>query len=186
MAAALPLASAVAEPRTTLLLKATPRAWHLASVAVLVILWVLLYFRHVGDLGLYSDDWGHLQIAETDSFRAMIGNWPMDYRPLEELPWVLFHAVFGQGYGWYYAVLFRIGLVTALLLYVLVNRVTGQPLLALGAAILWTVYPADLSQFWLSGIHFRLGLLFWGLGLVLLTDRRIPANRGYVGALVCC
>lgn len=160
-------------------------AAHAGAVAWLALLWGALYTRHAASLGLYSDDWGHLQQVGTP-LRTIITTWPFDFRPMDEAPWLLFHAMFGGALMWYYLALFAAGLATACLLHALLLRASGSVPLALASATLWTVYPADESQFWLSALHYRLGMLFLLLGLALLVLPKAPRPWHHAAAMACC
>ena len=157
-------------------------AW-LLGLAVLI---GLLTFRHIGALGLYSDDWDHLHLVTTLPLGQLARSWPMDYRPFDMLPWVVLHALFGQALAWYYAVLFGIRVATAWLLYALVRRLCRSALLAGAVAALWSVYPADSTVYWLTCFAYRLGMLFLLAGLVLLARRPRAMGAAYWGSVACC
>ena len=152
---------------------------------VLGLLSALLFFRHIGGLGLYSDDWQHLYMAADVPLGELARQWPLDFRPLDPLPWLIGYRLVGLSLGTFYAALFLVVLANGWLLYALARRLCGDPLLALGVAATWLVYPADQSVFWLSCLHYRLGLFFLLLGLVLLGGDRCGRGR-YTGAVACC
>ncbi len=162
------------------------RVSHLCSMALLMLLWLILYARHAGELGLYSDDWWHLRTAVTVPFRTLITTWPLDYRPFEMLPWIWFHAAFGQSYALYYLSYLAIVLATSLLLYLLIDRLTGRTILAFSGAALWLVYPSDLSVLWLTTIAYRLSFLFLLAGLMLLVMRPALSPARFGASVACC
>src|SRR5581483_6793172 len=104
---------------------------HSLAMLTLALCWALLYVRHIGELGLYIDDWSHLQPAATVPLHDLIRTWPMDYRLFDMLPWWVLDHTLGPALHWYYGFLFAIGLGTAILLYLLAIRMTGSALLAL-------------------------------------------------------
>ena len=160
------------------------REWAMPAL-VLGLLSALLFFRHIGELGLYSDDWQHLYMAADQPLGELARQWPLDFRPLDPLPWLIGYRLVGLSLGTFYAALFLVVLANGVLLYAMARRLCGEPLLALGVAATWLVYPADQSVFWLSCLHYRLGLFFLLLGLVLLDGGRGGRVR-YAGAVACC
>jgi len=159
-----------------------------AGVVTLMMIHGWIYFRYVTRLGLYSDDWSHLSQVIRLPLGTLARMWPSDYRPFDMLPWVLDYHLWGHAIGWYYGTMFAVNCATAIVLYALVWRVTRSATLALAAAALWSVYPADSSVFWLTTIAYRTGALFF-----LLTVAFVYAARStrwptacYGGALVCC
>jgi hypothetical protein len=165
-----------------------PLRWPVHSIALclLALCWALLYVRHIGQFGLYVDDWSHLQPADATPLRDLVATWPMDYRLFDMLPWWVLDHIFGPALHWYYGFLFAIEFSTAVLLYVLVCRLSGSAMLALAGAALWSVFPADLTAFWLTSVHYRLGMLFFLAALALLTTDGRHRALCYAGALVCC
>ena len=154
-------------------------------LGALLLLSVWLFFRHIGELGLVSDDWVHLSQAGMP-MGVLLRTWPMDYRLFDEGPWVLLRDLGVQPSGGYYALLFGLVAAIAWMLQLLVARLTGSVLLGLAVGALWMVYPADPTPFWLTCYAYRFGLLFLLGGLLLLTGRRTPGPVARVGAVACC
>ncbi len=157
----------------------------LVAFVALAVLYASVYAPFGPRLGLFADDFAELQTATTENFVQLIRSWPLDYRPLEILPWIAARHLADMHLAWYYTGFFLIEAIAGLLLYALLYRWTRAPLLALGVALLWATYPADEAVFWLTTVAYRTGALFLFLALLLLTpagDRALPRWR-YVAAI---
>jgi hypothetical protein len=141
----------------------------LGILLLLALIYGVAYLGRVPVPGLYRDDWSHLQLALAgESWRTLFYTWPTDYRPFESLPWFAWTGLFGANVARYYDTLFAICYLNGILLYVCLARLTTSRSLALAATVLWTMFPADGSVFWLSAIAYRVGMLFFLIALLVL------------------
>jgi hypothetical protein len=158
---------------------------YLTTFLTLGVLFGLFYLPHIGQFGLYSDDWTHLRWALNPS-PDILTHVPMDYRPFDLLDWLPIEHLFWPHLGMAYLLLILIEYVAACLLSVLVARYTGSRLLAAAAGLLWTVYPANMAQFWLTAEYYQLGACLMLAALVFLTTANLAKPARYSWALVCC
>jgi hypothetical protein len=149
---------------------------------LLALIYGVVYLARAPVPGFYRDDWSHVQLALSgESWRTLFYTWPTDYRPLESLSWFAWTDLFGTDVARYYDTLFAICYLNAILLHLCVARLTARPAIALAAAVLWAVFPADGSVFWLSAIAYRLGMLFFLVALlVLVTPLRTAVGWRWV------
>ena len=161
-------------------------AWgRIAAPLAIIAIFLAVYLQRLPQLGFYSDDWAHLVEARVPA-AALVRDWPFDFRPFEMLPWMLARPLWGTTTGWYYAALILVELAAALTLFALLRDLLHRTLLPLAAALLYAVYPADDSMFWLTSIHYRTAALFLLLGLYLLVGPRAGRRLPFIGALACC
>jgi hypothetical protein len=158
----------------------------LVASVVLAALYGAVFLAHATQLGLYVDDWGYLEGVTTRSGVALLTTFPMDYRPLEELPWVVLGPTFRTNLVAYYLVFFALRYATSILLYILCRRLTGHSTLALGCAVVWSVYPSDTSVFWLTTFAYRFGAAFILASAILLTVTTSSRARTAYWAAVFC
>ena len=138
-------------------------------LSLLALIYAVAYLGRVPVPGLYRDDWSHLQLVFAgESWRTLFYTWPTDYRPFESLPWFVWTGLFGTNVARYYDTLFAICYLNAILLYLCLARLTKSRSLALATAVLWAIFPADGSVFWLSAIAYRVGMLFFLVALLVL------------------
>jgi hypothetical protein len=156
------------------------------AMASLGAVYALLFFAHIGHLGLYVDDWDKVNTAVTTPFLAQLTSWPMDYRPFDPLPWIVVVHVFGPHISGYYTVLFATEYLASILLFLVVRTVARSVPLALVCAVLWALSPADPSVFWLTTYAFRLGAMFLlGAFALLLDATPLRGGSAYWGAWLC-
>jgi hypothetical protein len=174
------------------LLEAEPQRWFqrrttLLATALPGLVYALIFFSRVGDLGLYVDDWGHMAQVAIQPFSQYARSWPFDYRPFDGLPWLVLYHAFGAHVAAYYCLLFMVEYACSIMLFLVVHRLFGDWFLALATALLWMVYPSDPSNLWLTTFAYRFGGLFFlsAVWLLLRQDRR-PASVTYWAAWVCC
>jgi hypothetical protein len=160
----------------------------LVAVAVsLLVLHAAVFLIRAGQLGLYVDDWGYLQAVTTHSAVDLFTTFPMDYRPLEVLPWLVLVRAFGTHLVAYYAVFFALRYGTSMLFYLFARRLTGNSIVAVGCAVLWSVYPSDTSVLWLTSFAYRFGTAFiLASATLLLVARSSRARTPYWAAVLCC
>jgi hypothetical protein len=151
----------------------------------LALLYGLVYFSRVGQLGLYVDDWDHVAQVAFTPFNQYVRAWPFDYRPFEALPWLLLYHVFGVHLSGYYCLLFTVEYATSLTLFLVARRLIGDTSIALACASLWSVYPSDPSVFWLTTFAYRFGALFFLLAMLLLlrAPHSFPRNAYWMAVL---
>lgn len=158
---------------------------HVRPLVVISLLYAFLFFHHVGSLGFHADEWFDLHLAAFYPLNQLAHTWPLDYRPFDLLPWIIGVHLFGASLAWYVAAYSALLWATALVLYAVVYQLTRQPFLALGAATIWAVYPADAATPWLSTACYRAGAFFLLLAILCLLTGRHVTWRRYIVALVC-
>lgn len=157
---------------------------HLPALLLLSSPYLLLFPSLIPHLGLYFDDYWHRQMALHPNLSLLHG-WPADYRPLQLLPWIVLRGTVGATLAPYYALLACGLYATALCLYLLVYRLSGERVLAAGAALLWACYPADTTVFWLDTYAYRSGALFALLALLTLLWPGRASGWRSAGVLAC-
>jgi len=158
---------------------------HVAASIVLGMLYAILFLPYASTLGLHADDWWDLYLAATRPLTELIHQWPVDYRPFDQLPWRWAVHLFGPALPWYVGAYGVLLWATAITLYAIVYRFTQRSLLALATAALWVVYPADGSVPWLSTTCYRAAALFFLLAVLCLVPRDSIGPWRYSLALLC-
>ena len=123
----------------------------LLVAAALLVLAVATFGPWITRLGLLHDDWplvhdmarGRVSLSSVDGTRPLLG-----------LPWRLCGLLFGDALVGYYAVLFGLQWLAAILLYLLARRF-GALGFAAALAALTMLYPADASHLWLGTLTQR-------------------------------
>jgi hypothetical protein len=158
-----------------------------AALATLAVLHAAVFLVRIGQLGLYVDDWDHLHGVMTIPVSSLLTTFPMDYRPFDELPWLILGRTFGTNLVPYYLVFFALRYVTSILLYLFARKLSGSSLFALGCALVWSVYPSDTSVFWLTSFAYRFGAAFLLASATLLVISPSWRTRtAYRAAVLCC
>lgn len=163
--------------------------WSMGKSSALIVALCLattlsvVYLRAAWTLTLYGDDWAHLAQGLNQPPASLPSTWPVDYRPFDELLWILEAHIFGAHVFLYYLTLILLSLPAAYMGFAIVRRMTRSALIAAAVAFLWSVYPADLSHMWLSAIAYRLGGLALMCAVSLLYGQKPAGSRRRLMAL---
>ena len=143
------------------------RERNLVAFGLLVLCGLTLAPRTL-EHGLLHDDWAYFHdVANgSDSIAS-----PGGLRPLHGLPWKLCGLLFGDFLPGYYAVLFVLQWLAAVVLYVLARRQAPAEFAAAFAA-LTMIYPGDASHLWLASMPQRTAWLLALLAIALAEHQR--------------
>jgi len=138
---------------------------HRLSAVVLVVIGGLTYTAYYQPL-LFSDDWSYfvMPMAQHSLNWLNVAN----RRPLLDTPATILQALVGLNIDALYAIAWVVTLAIALQLYWVLQRLLPRMrYVALLVAALTLVYPADLSQMWLT--HTLVGRVAWLMTLVAVS-----------------
>lgn len=154
---------------------------HWLSAVVLALIGGVTYTAFYQPI-LFSDDWSYLVMPMAQQSI----NWfsVADRRPLVNAPVALLHSLIGLNIDGLYVTAWLITLAIAWQLYWVLQRLLPLRLryVALLVAALTLVFPADLSQMWLT--HTVLGRMAWLLTLVAMSALLTFVERHHYGYLV--
>lgn len=142
------------------------RLTHRWSAAIIVFIGVVTYVPLYQPI-IFSDDWSYLVMPMAQ--RTLSWFSAADRRPLVNAPAALLDATVGVNVDVWYALAWLVTVSLALLIYWVMQRLLPARLryVALLAAALALVYPADLSKMWLT--HTLLGRVAWLMTLVAMS-----------------
>lgn len=148
------------------------------TALALLVLCVATFAPRTPQLGLLHDDWVFVRDVAKGSASVPV---PDGLRPLLRLPWRLSGILFGDALPGYYALLFALQWLGAILLYLIARR-HGPVGLAAAFAALAMVYPADASHLWLGTLVQRTA---WPLALaaIVLAERSPDGGRWMLPAV---
>jgi len=137
------------------------RGLSLPAAGVVILLAALLSrYLYSADFGLYEDDYprviGGMEVSLTRVLHQMwefLSGFQGQGRPLHPGFIRLFShlgSLIGSGLHGVYLLAFLIFALNGFLLYLLLRRVTGMPMLALVSALAFCLYPADTTQAYLT------------------------------------
>lgn len=134
----------------------------LRGTGLLILLGLLTYGAGIVTPSLFGDDWGHVIRQPIDGLLQCPNQNGFFLRPLN-LCWFLgLNYLFGFNLVVYKLISFALTLLTAVLLYLLLNSLLPHwPLFNLVVAALFLVYPTNYSHLWIvKGYHKFAFILF--------------------------
>jgi hypothetical protein len=159
-------------------------------VAGLIVLGVLTYWQGATSPALFSDEWG--RVGEIAFGRVACPTYDnLFMRPLVGCYIAALHALFGTNFAAYHAISLVWIVVSAILLYLILNRlIPHYNIVSAGAAALFLVYPSNFARLFfergsyeISLVLFLAAILCWlewyrspGLARFLVTQALILAS----------
>lgn len=143
------------------------------SLIVLTIVELLVFLPIIAKVGYYLDDWATLAFLHFAPHGDTLWGLLRDYfindsrvliRPVEVLHFGLIYWFCGDGSYSYHASYLFMDIVSAYLCFLIFNRLSGKPALALAAALYFLLHPGhDSCRYWVLGASLGLSTLLMQL-----------------------
>ncbi len=140
----------------------------LLLLGIVSLIWLPFNFK----LGVVLEPWG--LVNDFDVGEPLFGGINA-FRPLTWLGWQLAYFLTPNSFIGANFVMLLLWWAKAMLVYLILRRLLHSTLLAFGVAVLYTLYPADTAQLWMSAINLHQGvftLLLAIYSLLRLWDSR--------------
>jgi hypothetical protein len=146
-----------------------------ASLIVLTIVEMLTFLPIISKVGYYLDDWATLAFLHFAPHGDTLWGLLKDYfindsrvliRPVEVLHFGLIYWFCGESSYNYHLIYLFMEVVSAYLCYLIFNRLSGKPALALAASLYFLLHPGhDAGRYWVIAASLGLSTLFMQLSM---------------------
>lgn len=163
-----------------------PRFQDCLFIAICVVVCALPQVR---GLGFYSDDWQFLGLMTTSAQHSFIGlfralaNTSALMRPVQIACLVVLYRLFGLHPLGYHLVIVGVLLLNGILLYLVIIQLTGQRLLALSVALVYSLLPNySTDRIWISTFQVTVSTALY-LASLLLSLKALEVKNSWIWIL---
>ncbi len=159
------------------------------SLIVLTVVELLTFLPIISKIGYYLDDWATLAFLHFAPHGDTLWGLLRDYfindsrvliRPVEVLHFGLIYWFCGENSYSYHLIYLVIEIVSAYLSFLILNRLSGKPALALAGALYFLLHPGhDSCRYWVLGASLGLSTLLMQLSMycaIKAFDARLRAQ----------